>query len=80
MLRLRSPWPLQILVARNLAPWTCRFQSTSANARVVSAPQQLVLRPYQEEAISAVLEKLEQKEKRLAISLPTGSGKTVGAQ
>jgi ATP-dependent helicase IRC3 len=37
------------------------------------------LRPYQEESISAVLSYLKKGEKRLGISLATGSGKTVGS-
>jgi ATP-dependent helicase IRC3 len=37
----------------------------------------IALRPYQEESISAVLSYLNKGEKRLGISLATGSGKTV---
>lgn len=42
-----------------------------------SQPQQLELRDYQEECIQSVLASLEKGQKRLGISLATGSGKTV---
>lgn len=41
-------------------------------------PPQIALRPYQEESINSVLDHLAKGEKRLGISLATGSGKTVG--
>lgn len=43
----------------------------------VSAPPQIQLRPYQEESINAVLSNLALGERRLGLSLATGSGKTV---
>ena len=52
-------------------------------SRALSAPNtsekrgQIELRPYQEDSIQAVLKYLTNGEKRLGISLATGSGKTV---
>jgi len=43
------------------------------------APEKIQLRKYQEECIQAVLASLEQGNKRLGISLATGSGKTVSS-
>ena len=47
-----------------------RFYSTGPT-------QRLVLRPYQEECIQACLKALYAGRSRIAVSLPTGSGKTV---
>ena len=42
-----------------------------------SKPKALELRPYQEECIQACLKALNAGRSRIAVSLPTGSGKTV---
>lgn len=42
-----------------------------------SKPKTLELRPYQEECIQAFLKALNAGRSRIAVSLPTGSGKTV---
>ncbi|KAM3423315.1 hypothetical protein BST61_g754 [Cercospora zeina] len=55
--------------------WARYFASTSS--RWDTQIQKVQLRPYQEESIQSVLEYIKRGEKRLAISLATGSGKTV---
>jgi superfamily II DNA or RNA helicase len=70
-------WQLQRLKVYRSSTWSRRFLSTEASAVSVPTLQPILLRPYQEKAISKVLEHLEEGKKRLAISLPTGSGKTV---
>lgn len=56
--------------------WARHFASSSRRWQV--QPQKVQLRPYQQESIQSVLEYIARGEKRLAISLATGSGKTVG--
>lgn len=48
-----------------------------STAGAVQLAPKIQLRPYQEESIEAVLRYLENGQKRLGISLATGSGKTV---
>lgn len=53
--------------------------STPASVdQTLGLPAGIRLREYQEECIQSVLSYLERGEKRLGISLATGSGKTVG--
>ncbi|KAF2212959.1 hypothetical protein CERZMDRAFT_40108 [Cercospora zeae-maydis SCOH1-5] len=54
--------------------WARHFVSSSPKWQTQIPKVQL--RPYQEESIQSVLEYIERGEKRLAISLATGSGKT----
>lgn len=60
-----------------------RYVSPSKPSQVAipstKAPEKIQLRHYQEECIQAVLASLGQGNKRLGISLATGSGKTVGS-
>jgi len=61
--------------ARQPAPAALQARWTST---LTDTPRpRLQLRPYQEESISAVLDNLKQGERRLGLSLATGSGKTV---
>lgn len=62
--------PLQSFAAHR------RFASTSLRPQKGASPI-VELRPYQRESIDAVLEHLAKGEKRLGLSLATGSGKTV---
>ncbi|WPG97598.1 DEAD/DEAH box helicase-like protein [Acrodontium crateriforme] len=50
---------------------------TTVTKPPVDRPAPVQLRPYQEESIQSVLKYLKQGERRLGISLATGSGKTV---
>lgn len=54
-----------------------RSYSTSAEDLTPFVVPKIVLRGYQEEAIQSVLTALEKGQKRLGLSLATGSGKTV---
>ncbi|EMC96435.1 hypothetical protein BAUCODRAFT_33786 [Baudoinia panamericana UAMH 10762] len=66
----RNPWPASPIAHRS------RLQSTDAQERNGSRTT-VQLRPYQEESIRAVLDYLKRGERRLGLSLATGSGKTV---
>ncbi|CAK1361092.1 putative ATP-dependent helicase IRC3 [Cercospora beticola] len=80
LLRRTSPVPRYILLQFSQTPphstrWARHFASSSR--RWQTQPQKVQLRPYQQESIQSVLEYIAKGEKRLAISLATGSGKTV---
>lgn len=53
-----------------------QYGSTMLRAQEGVSPK-VMLRPYQKASIDAVLESLARGEKRLGVSLATGSGKTV---
>ncbi|CZT19748.1 related to 51.5 kDa protein [Ramularia collo-cygni] len=66
------------LLARPLRAFACQRRFTNAPLFYQeNAPQKVELRPYQKASIDAVLEYLARGEKRLGLSLATGSGKTV---
>ncbi|USW53310.1 Putative helicase, P-loop containing nucleoside triphosphate hydrolase [Septoria linicola] len=54
-----------------------QFASSARCCQAVVQAEQVKLRPYQQDSIWSVLDYLEKGEKRLGISLATGSGKTV---
>lgn len=59
-------------------PWTGVAATGRWTSTSTKAPRpRIQLRPYQEESINAVLTNFEQGERRLGLSLATGSGKTV---
>lgn len=66
--RLTQPFPFTSGV-RGFASTRYRFQS--------DIPPKVELRPYQKASIDAVLEYIARGERRLGLSLATGSGKTV---
>ncbi|CAK3973215.1 ATP-dependent helicase IRC3 [Lecanosticta acicola] len=71
-----SPIPQSRLREKGLDPTWARLYSTT---RILGqhAKSKIQLRPYQQESIDAALGYLARGEKRLGISLATGSGKTV---
>ena len=78
-----SRQPALQLHVRTIPPlyalWSLRLYRTRPNPPARGAPvaNSVKLRPYQEDSIQAVLKYLADGEKRLGISLATGSGKTV---
>src|ERR1700761_7134226 len=79
MLRVRA----KVLFVRLKSPLktTCKlaqFHTTPISRRILQPA--IHLRDYQEECIRSVLKYVEDGERRLGISLATGSGKTVSPQ
>ena len=80
---LKAARRLPILGHSRLARLIWRLSSTRPEVvKQVQQPEQppkigIRLRQYQEECIQSVLDHLEKGQKRLGISLATGSGKTV---
>ncbi len=72
---LRAQLSSPVLSAHCVARTRRTFSTTGAHWKPATPTVQL--RPYQEESIQAVLEYLENGEKRLGLSLATGGGKTV---
>lgn len=72
-----SPW-LRSTIFKLPQPTHVGNYTSRASPKVPEAkPSRIELRPYQEESINAVLSNLAQGERRLGLSLATGSGKTV---
>lgn len=76
--------PLDVAATRRLSlaaclplTWGPNLGSPRPFATCPPRSQSIKLRPYQEESIQSVLDHLNNGEKRLGISLATGSGKTV---
>ncbi|GAB1732867.1 hypothetical protein NU195Hw_g7720t1 [Hortaea werneckii] len=67
--------PCQRLTVR--VPWLSRRGLATTLQPARDDPSKVQLRPYQEESIQAVLDYLSKGERRLGLSLATGSGKTV---
>ncbi|KAL2825278.1 P-loop containing nucleoside triphosphate hydrolase protein [Aspergillus cavernicola] len=80
--RLRLGLTPRILLRTSRSPWgqstrrPQRWNSTLAPATSLEPPA-IKLRDYQEECIQSVLDNIGEGQKRLGISLATGSGKTV---
>lgn len=70
LLRTTSVWPNQVCTGHRL------FANSALRFREVASPK-VELRPYQKSSIDAVLDYVARGEKRLGLSLATGSGKTV---
>lgn len=73
----RSPFVIKPQTFRAFA--SVKASTSTSTSTIAHEPPKLQLRDYQEECIDSVLNSLQNGQKRVGVSLATGSGKTVGS-